>query len=64
MAQWVGCLLHKHKDLSLDPQHQCKNSGLVACNTRDGRILGVHCQPSEMASSIFTESPTKKSVLL
>lgn len=30
MAQWVNCLLNKHEDPSLDPQHVYEMSGMAA----------------------------------
>ena len=30
MAQWINCLLNKHEDLSLGPQHPNKMSGMAA----------------------------------
>lgn len=42
MAQPIRCLLHKHKDLNLDPSHPHGNLGEVeaSCNfnLRDGVI--------------------------
>lgn len=48
MTQWVGCLLHKHKDLISDPQHTRGKKSSVAVPTcypdlggRDRRLQGA-----------------------
>lgn len=33
VAQEVRCLLHKHQDLNLDPQHPCKSQALCCPST-------------------------------
>lgn len=33
MAQWVTCLLHKHKEVNLDPPNLCKKLGVGAATT-------------------------------
>lgn len=40
MAQSIKCLLYKHADPNLGPQHPHKESGTVAgaCNTSSGKV--------------------------
>lgn len=55
MASWVKCLLYKHEDVSLDPQHPHKKTGVVVCASipsagrgGDKQILETH-QPVSLA---------------
>lgn len=55
MAQGVKCLLYKHKDANLDPQHACTKTGMPVIpvlgvgmgeGDRDRRIPEAYCPAS------------------